>query len=43
MVRHNKKDTPIYEQMRSFLKLFLDLILSNQVKTYLALKLSTET
>lgn len=33
MVRNNKRDTPIYEQMRSFLKLYLDLILSNQINS----------
>jgi len=33
MVRNQIRDTPIYEQMRSFLKLFLDLILSHQINS----------
>jgi len=33
MVRNQVRDTPIYEQMRSFLKLFLDLILSHQINS----------
>jgi len=33
MVRNNVRDTPIFEQMRSFLKLFLDLILSHQINS----------
>jgi len=35
MVRNQIRDTPIYEQMRSFLKLFLDLILSQQINSEL--------
>jgi len=33
MVRQNKVDTPVYEPMRPFLKLILDLILSQQINS----------
>ena len=33
MVRNNVRDTPIFEQLRCFLKLFLDLILSHQINS----------
>ena len=35
MVRHLVRDGPIYEQLRRFLKLFLDLILSQQINSEL--------
>ena len=33
MVRNNVRDTPIFEQLRCFLKLFLDLILSHHINS----------
>jgi hypothetical protein len=35
MVRHQVREGPIYEQLRRFLKLFLDLILSQQINSEL--------